>query len=209
MSTIIKSKVLNVINVNNSGETFFLGAYEIEHKGNTKTYILWHLVLIENMSSPVPLRINSACLTGDLFGGSMYCDCRWQLDYSMKYIFEKRNGLIIYSVDDTGRGNGVLSHLASLKRRQNNSLKKIDFISDYIQTPDKRDYGPHAAILKDLGIGEVELLTNNPEKLEFLSNNGVIIKKRIPVVIEKAFYLQEYLEFKKNTLGHFLFMDNN
>lgn len=162
-----------------------------------------HLALLsENFSSDdiVNLRIHSECLTGDVFG-SIKCDCQNQLELAISYI-AKYGGMIIYHRQE-GRNIGLLNKV--------NAYSLQDEGKDTIEAnlalgfkEDEREYSIVEYILKDLNIKKINILTNNPAKLEFLESLDVKIVERIPTIVEPNCYNKEYLKTKKEKMGHLL-----
>jgi len=146
-----------------------------------------HLVIYkEPLSEVVNLRIHSECLTGDAIG-SLRCDCRDQLEVSLKYI-EENGGMVIY-LRQEGRNIGLLNKI--------NAYNLQDKGFDTIEANHQLDF-----ILNHYGIKEVNLLTNNPLKLHGLSS--VKIVKRVPIVIKPNKFNEGYLKVKKEQMGHIL-----
>lgn len=146
------------------------------------------------------VRIHSSCLTGDIFH-SQRCDCGEQLEASMKYISE-HGGIILY-LPQEGRGIGLI-----------NKLKAYELIEQGYDTvtanialgfdEDLRDYKDAARILKYFGIESVNLLSNNPKKFESLETYGVNINKRIDLVVPTNKFNQDYMDTKKEKMGHLI-----
>ena len=149
----------------------------------------------------VNVRIHSGCLTGDVFH-SLKCDCGEQLEFSMEYI-AKNGGVFIYMQGHEGRGIGLANKLKAYELQEKgldtvDANLKLGFSADY------RNYAVSAQILKDLGVKEVNLLTNNPHKIEDLEFYGIKVKKRIPVEIKPNEFNKEYLQTKKKKMRHIL-----
>ena len=144
------------------------------------------------------VRIHSQCLTGDTFS-SIRCDCKEQLQKSMKLI-SKNGGAIIY-LDQEGRGLGLVNKVRAYEL-QDQGLDTVE-ANEMLHLPiDSRDYQVAAQILKDLGISRVKLLTNNPEKLKQLEKHGIKVVKRIPLEVKPHKINKRYLLAKKRKLGH-------
>lgn len=162
---------------------------------------LEHSVLVkgEVFKEPVLVRIHSQCLTGDTFG-SLKCDCGEQLRKSMKLINKSGNGLIIY-LNQEGRGIGLTNKIKAY------ALQELGFdtveANQQLGLPiDSRSYKIAAEILGYLGINEINLLTNNPDKQSQLSEYGIKVIKRIPLEIKPNIVDKQYLKTKKHKMSH-------
>ena len=151
-----------------------------------------------DISSPVMLRIHSECMTGDVFH-SYKCDCGDQLDFSFKMI-QEHHGIIIY-LRQEGRGIGLIEKLKAYKL-QEQGYDTVDANLMLGHQADQRDYGDAISILQQLNITEVDLLTNNPEKLNHLRKEGIQVRNRIPIVLPAHDASKGYFETKKNRMGH-------
>lgn len=146
------------------------------------------------------VRIHSECLTGDVLG-SLRCDCNNQLNLALELI-AKEGGLVIYHRQE-GRNIGLVNKVNAyaLQDEGYNTVEanlKLGFKAD------ERDYGAVGYILKDLGVTEMRLVTNNPRKIAFVESLGIDIIQRIPSITEVQKYNERYLQVKKNQLGHML-----
>jgi GTP cyclohydrolase II len=157
--------------------------------------MLPHLVMVHenkpDANQPVWLRIHSECMTGDVFH-SLRCDCGEQLDYAMNKAAEM-GGVVIY-LRQEGRGIGLINKLKALDTAQANL--KLGFRTD------ERRYDDAITILKDLGISRVHLMTNNPLKMDALTEGGIEVVSRQPVVIEPTDENKFYLHTKRSVMGH-------
>ncbi|MCK5614369.1 bifunctional 3,4-dihydroxy-2-butanone-4-phosphate synthase/GTP cyclohydrolase II [Candidatus Pacearchaeota archaeon] len=145
------------------------------------------------------VRIHSECLTGDIFH-SKHCDCGNQLDQALKNIADKGCGVLLYMRQE-GRGIGLSNKIKAydLQAKGYDTVEaneKLGFKSDL------RDYSISAQILKDLGIESIEMLTNNPRKLDGLEKNGIKILKRVSIEIPANEVNINYLKTKKRKMGH-------
>ncbi len=151
-------------------------------------------------SKPVPVRIHSECMTGDVFG-SRRCDCGEQLEASLRIAAEK-GGVVIY-LRQEGRGIGLINKLKAYKL-QDVGLNTAEANTHLGFDVDARQYDAAVCILLDLGIREIELITNNPAKVEAMRRSPIKVQGRIPIVIAPQADSRDYLETKKNLMGHFL-----
>ena len=147
------------------------------------------------------VRVHSECLTGDVFH-SQRCDCGDQLETAMQMISDNKSGVIVY-LKQEGRGIGLL-HKIKAYRLQEGGLDTVEANEELGFSADLRDYGVGAQILKDLGITNITIMTNNPKKLVGLEGHGLNIVSRIPIKIKPNQNNKEYLKTKKSKLGHIL-----
>ena len=147
------------------------------------------------------VRVHSECLTGDVFH-SQRCDCGDQLETAMQMISKNKSGVIVY-LKQEGRGIGLL-HKIKAYRLQEGGLDTVEANEKLGFSADLRDYGVGAQILKDLGITNITIMTNNPKKLVGLEGHGLNIVSRIPIKIKPNQNNKEYLKTKKSKLGHIL-----
>ncbi|MBK7937888.1 MAG: GTP cyclohydrolase II [Lewinellaceae bacterium] len=149
---------------------------------------------------PVPVRIHSECMTGDVFG-SKRCDCGEQLDASLR-IAAERGGVVIY-LRQEGRGIGLINKLKAYNL-QDLGLNTAEANTHLGFDVDARQYDCAIFILQDLGITAVELITNNPDKVEALRRSPVHVNGRIPLVIPPQDDSRNYLKTKQELMGHLL-----
>ncbi len=160
-----------------------------------------HLALIKGNvggGRPALVRLHSECLTGDVFG-SARCDCGEQLAESIDRILASDAGVIIY-LHQEGRGIGLANKIRAYAL-QDTGLDTVEANLQLGFEEDLRDYGIGAQIVRDLGIGEVRLLTNNPHKIESLRRYGVTVKRVALEVVPHEGNIN-YLRTKKEKLGH-------
>jgi 3,4-dihydroxy 2-butanone 4-phosphate synthase/GTP cyclohydrolase II len=161
-----------------------------------------HLALVKgDLSGDVPplVRVHSSCVTGDIFG-SCRCDCGPQLHRAMQQIEREGRGAIIY-MNQEGRGIGLLNKLKAYKL-QEQGRDTVQANEDLGFKGDERDYGVGAAILRDLGIRQMRLLTNNPRKRTGLIGYGLEIIDTVPIEIEANRHNEQYLTTKRDKMGH-------
>jgi len=148
---------------------------------------------------PVLVRLHSSCFTGDIFG-SMRCDCGPQLQKAMSMVEAEGKGVVIY-LSQEGRGIGLLNKIKAYKLQD----EGMDTVQANIKlgfSEDERDYGVGASIMRELGLGKVRLISNNPVKRAGLEGYGIKIVETIPLVIESNPHNRFYLETKANKMGH-------
>ena len=163
---------------------------------------LEHVVLYKGEwteDEPVLVRMHSSCMTGDIFG-SQRCDCGEQLHESMRMIEKEGKGIIVY-LSQEGRGIGLMNKIAAYKLQEEGD-DTVDANIHLGFRPDEREYGVGAHILRDVGVGKIRLITNNPVKRVGLESYGLTIVENIPIVIEPNKYNRSYLETKKTRMGH-------
>lgn len=163
-----------------------------------------HLALVKgdfNTDEPVLVRIHSECLTGDSLG-SRKCDCGEQYEAAMKMIAENGSGILLYMRQE-GRGIGLLNKLKAYKL-QDKGLDTVDANLALGFKEDMRDYKACANMLKMLGVSKVDLITNNPDKIEALKKNNIDVINRVSIEIMPNKYDKFYLETKKNKMNHLL-----
>jgi GTP cyclohydrolase II len=147
----------------------------------------------------VVTRVHSECLTGDVMG-SKRCDCRDQLLESLKIIEKMGTGIVLY-LRQEGRNIGLTEKIKAYSL-QDHGFDTIEANIHLGYQPDERDYGIAANILKNLQVRSIKLLTNNPEKIKQLTEAGILIDERLPLIIEPTEYNRAYLETKAAKAGH-------
>lgn len=163
-----------------------------------------HVALVKgtiDSSRPVLVRMHSECLTGDVFH-SHRCDCGPQLAAALEQISREGSGVLVY-LRQEGRGIGLINKLKAYVL-QEQGLDTVDANIKLGFAPDLRDYGIGAQILKDLGVRQIRLLTNNPRKIKGLEGYGMEIVERVPIQMEEKEDNRNYLRTKKLKLGHML-----
>jgi GTP cyclohydrolase II len=149
----------------------------------------------------VPTRVHSECLTGDALG-SLRCDCRDQLETALRGIARHECGLVLY-LRQEGRGIGLLNKLRAYGL-QDRGLDTVEANEALGFRDDEREYSIAAHMLHNLRVGSIQLMTNNPRKVEDLMRHGVRINGRLPHVIPPNDFNRFYLETKREKSGHIL-----
>ena len=152
-----------------------------------------------DLSKPVPVRIHSACLTGDVFG-SRRCDCGDQLRLALARLQDAGGGIILYLAQE-GRGVGLANKMRTYKL-QDAGLDTVDANTTLGFDDDERDYGVAVRMLQMLGATRVVLLTNNPDKLNSIANAGIEISGRMPLETPVNAHNRRYLTAKAARAGH-------
>jgi GTP cyclohydrolase II len=145
------------------------------------------------------VRLHSACLTGDLFG-SLRCDCGEQLRTAVRRIAELGGGIQLY-LDQEGRGIGLANKLRAYAI-QDTGLDTLDADRHLGFRADERSYGVAAAMLGSLGVGPVQLLTNNPQKIAALRELGIDVIGRLSLITSTNVHNERYLRAKRERAGH-------
>jgi 3,4-dihydroxy 2-butanone 4-phosphate synthase/GTP cyclohydrolase II len=145
------------------------------------------------------VRVHSECLTGEAFG-SLKCECGPQLDTALDTI-EAEGGVVVYLRGQEGRGIGLINKLRAYKL-QEDGFDTLDANVALGLPVDSRDYGAATAILNDLNLSSIRLLTNNPEKVRQLEEHGVTVEERVPLVVGVGAENEGYLQAKRDRMGH-------
>ena len=152
-----------------------------------------------DLSKPVPVRLHSSCLTGDVFGSSR-CDCGDQLRLATKRLNEEGGGIILY-LEQEGRGLGLANKMRAYAL-QDGGLDTVDANTTLGFDDDERDYGIAARMLQKLGCARVYLMTNNPAKLDGLSGLGIDVVGRMPLHAPINAHNRRYMTAKAMRAGH-------
>lgn len=150
---------------------------------------------------PTLVRIHSQCLTGDVFG-SIKCDCGPQLNEAMKLIEKEGRGAIVYQQQE-GRGIGIINKIRAYAL-QDEGADTVEANERLGFAVDARNYQQCAEILFDLGLCQVRVMSNNPDKIKALEEAGLKIVERVPIEVEAEEPAAHYLMTKKEKLGHLL-----
>ncbi|MFN6146020.1 MAG: bifunctional 3,4-dihydroxy-2-butanone-4-phosphate synthase/GTP cyclohydrolase II [Planctomycetota bacterium] len=153
------------------------------------------------IEEPVLVRVHSQCLTGDAFG-SLRCDCGPQLQSAMRQVQAAGRGIVLY-ISQEGRGIGLANKLKAYAL-QDGGMDTVEANVHLGFRPDEREFGTGAQILHDLGVRQLQLLTNNPKKLAGLQGYGLEVVAQVPLVVSPNPHNEKYLETKRDKMGHLL-----
>jgi GTP cyclohydrolase II len=170
--------------------------YRDEHGGSEHVAVI---IGEPDLAASVPVRLHSACLTGDLLA-SLRCDCGEQLATAVAHIAKLGGGILLY-LDQEGRSIGLANKLRAYSI-QDTGVDTYDADRHLGFSPDERSYDVAAAMLQRLGVGRVRLLTNNPSKIDALSEHGIDVVDRIPLLAEPNVHNENYLRTKRERAGH-------
>ncbi|MBS5979209.1 MAG: bifunctional 3,4-dihydroxy-2-butanone-4-phosphate synthase/GTP cyclohydrolase II [Dysgonomonas mossii] len=163
---------------------------------------LEHVAIIKgtwDKDEPILVRVHSSCMTGDIFG-SKRCECGEQLHKSMEMIQKEGKGVVIY-LNQEGRGIGLMAKMEAYKL-QEEGYDTVDANLHLGYRADERDYGVGAAILRDLNVCKMRLLTNNPVKRKGLESFGLTVVENVPIEVTPNQYNEFYMHTKKERMGH-------
>ena len=151
----------------------------------------------------VLVRMHSECITGEAFG-SLKCECGPQLEYAMDEIAKDPNGgVVLYLRGQEGRGIGLLNKLKAYSL-QETGLDTVEANEALGLPSENREYGAAVAMLREMGIKSVRLMTNNPAKSDFLNKAGIKVNSYVPIIVGEAAQNKQYLETKRARMGHII-----
>lgn len=173
--------------------------FERRAKCNLETAVV--LIMGDFISDTPLVRIHSECLTGEVFG-SQRCDCGEQLNWAIQAIAKEGSGILIYERQE-GRGIGLMAKLKAYEL-QDQGLDTVDANERLGYDADLRDFVLPASILRFLGITQIRLLTNNPQKIKALQGSGIMVVQRLSCDVDPSPDAISYLVTKKTRMGHIL-----
>jgi len=181
--------------------TFRIFGFEADAEtgGEKRVETALALVMGDLAGGPPLVRVHSQCLTGDVFG-SLRCDCRQQLEMALTLIAAEGAGVLVYEQQE-GRGIGLMAKLRAYEL-QDRGMDTVEANESLGFRADQREFALPAQVLKALGVSEVRLLSNNPEKVRALEAAGVRVRERVPCEVEPHAHAENYLKVKKEKLGH-------
>jgi GTP cyclohydrolase II len=166
---------------------------------NSATEEMVALVMGDISGRPPLVRIHSQCLTGDVFG-SLRCDCRLQLELALRAIAEDGAGILLYEQQE-GRGIGLMPKLQAYAL-QDQGLDTVQANEQLGFRADCRAFELPAEVLKLMGVSQVRLMTNNPEKVAALESAGIRVVDRVSAVVAPNENFEKYLQVKRDKMGH-------
>jgi len=167
---------------------------------DTKVYIA---LVMGDVTTPEPVlvRVHSKCLTGDVFH-SLKCDCGPQLDLAFRKVAEAGRGVLLY-LEQEGRGIGIAAKMRAYEL-QDQGLETVEANHRLGYPADRRDYGLGCQVLKDLGLSQIRLMTNNPAKRVGIEGYGLEVVERVPLRVPPHHENRRYLDTKREKMGHLL-----
>jgi len=174
--------------------------YAFTEKSTSKDHMAITLGKISSEES-ILTRIHSQCITGESFF-SLRCDCRFQLSESLRLIAKKGCGVVFY-LQQEGRGIG-LSNKIRAYNLQDQGLDTVEANHQLGFLDDERSYEIVCAMANHLNIKTIDLMTNNPKKIEAIEKSGLKVNKRIPITAQSNDYNRDYLNTKAKKLGHLM-----
>lgn len=178
-----------------------LGMFEVRAYSDLATGELHMAWCVGEPHDGMLVRVHSECLTGEAFG-SQKCECGPQLHAALALV-QQHGGAVLYLRGQEGRGIGLLNKLRAY-RLQEDGFDTVDANLELGLPADAREYGAAAGMLIELGVREVRLLTNNPEKTKYLDEHGITVSERVALEVGRNEVNDEYLRVKAARMGHLL-----
>ncbi|WP_033442004.1 GTP cyclohydrolase II [Saccharothrix sp. NRRL B-16314] len=163
-----------------------------------------HMALVHGragLREDVLVRVHSECMTGDIFG-AMRCECGDQLEAALDLIVAEGSGILIYLRGHEGRGIGLVAKVRTHVLQDEQGLDTLDSATTLGLPVDVRDYSPAARVLRHLGVTSVRLMSNNPDKVKALADNGIEVAARVPHLMLPNRHNIGYLTAKRDRMGH-------
>ncbi len=179
------------------------GTFKIVGYRNRVDYS-YHLALVKGEvtgKTKVLTRVHSSCITGDILG-SLKCDCGDQLAEALKKIEENGSGILLYLFQE-GRGMNILNKIDAY-HLQDQGYDTVEANLELGFPDEMREYDVVYDILEDLGVKSINLMTNNPDKINKLSKVGVVVEERVPIILKCNSHNEKYLKTKKEKMNHLL-----
>jgi len=182
------------------GEFRILG-FEGSAKGSDRVETVVALVMGDPRSGAPLVRLHSQCLTGDVFS-SIRCDCRDQLEMALEKIAADGRGILLYEQQE-GRGIGLIAKLQAYEL-QDQGRDTVEANEELGFKADHREFAVPAAVLRTMGIAQIRLLSNNPQKVAAMENAGIKVVERVSAEVEPQAHTKAYLRTKREKMGHLL-----
>lgn len=199
------SKIQRVTEANLPTEFGLFRIVGFEFPDSKKEHVALVMGDISDQNVPVLARIHSECLTGDALH-SLKCDCGFQLATALRQISEEGRGVLIYHREE-GRGIGLINKIRAYAL-QDQGMDTIEANLALGFAADERNFAVCADIFDLLGVKQVRLLTNNPNKIETMKKAGINVVERVPLNVGENRYNTEYLDTKAKKMGHFIVHNN-
>lgn len=177
-------------------------AYAYRSQSDGEEHLAYVMGDLRATANPL-VRLHSECLTGDVLASDR-CDCGQQLQLSLEMISSEACGVLVYLRGHEGRGIGLSHKIRAYSLQDNEGLDTVDANTAQGLPVDSRDYGVGAAILADLGLSTIRLMTNNPKKVAELQESGFEIVERMQLEVNRTPANIRYLETKRDRMGHSL-----
>lgn len=172
--------------------------YDAADKRDGNTHLVFFVGAVAG-AKDLLVRVQSECMTSEVFG-SLKCDCADQLKMAMKRIARRGRGAVVY-LRQEGRGIGIFNKIRAY-HLQDHGLDTVEANARLGLPQDSREYRPAAAILRELGVASVRLLSNNPSKKKGLEEEGIVVTGRVSLRVRPGRHNRAYLKAKRDKMGH-------